>query len=509
MAQLAAYTADPRPSTPLVRCRTSSLWLLAGLLVLLGGFFSLPAVLRPGSDCQCTPQQLHDELLFKRFYGGIGLIIIAFGAWTALWAIRGTIIGDQHGLRWRGAGRWRVVSWHAVTDYYLEMMPSGRQIPVVKTPAGTLRLTSTVSNRIALSDLVAARSTSAPAREWGAEGLRAVDTGDYEFQYKSGENKFISVLFWLFWPLLYFWIAHCLLPNFNLWQAVRRDGWGFVLAGLGLVGMVVLAKTSVILCALPLMRDTRRRQHQRLVLNQWGIRFTDGATIIAAPWSDVIGYRAEAAGRLQFARRYVIETKAGSFDVRHTIRRFALLKALVEHYTPAPHGTGWEDEDSVPAGGAGAGWTGGAPGLGDRIFHYRTHAYRTMLALPIAFNVVLLLMPFIPRPEDADHPTEVTFLVGMNIVYLAFTFGCFRAYYRTQIEVGSAGIVGKSFFRQRFIPWGEVIDYGLRSGSANHYFVQGGGQTIYFSGGMVNCPDLLREIEIRSVNCKVHRWERD
>ena len=115
----------------------------------------------------------------------MGLPVLTGGISLLVFAQRAYVIADKEGLRWRGLGRERRVSWGDITDYYLDSVR--RPAPLVDTPHGQINL-SLWSNLEQLKAAVAAGALHAKSKSWDVRGIRPEDEWPVAFRYTNNSR---------------------------------------------------------------------------------------------------------------------------------------------------------------------------------------------------------------------------------------------------------------------------------------------------------------------------------
>lgn len=486
-----------------VCCRPAKVaWIFVAFFTVMGGLsLSLPWI-------EPRPRGMGDLIgtcLMASFFLIPALV-------CAVWAVRGRIIADERGLRWRGLGRWQSTAWDSVQDYYDKLPPSNGKSAglksVVETRGGCLKFDRDWSGTAALRASIERRAASARARTWGVLGTRPEDDWPRVFHYNTSDNRtslwYISGCL----LLLYGAILSRALPRTVGW--VQELGWGLGLAPL-LVMLAVVFSYSLIfwVAAFPPL-EAKRRKHQRITVSPSRLRFEDGDRAIEVPWSDVSDYFL-ASFPAKIAPGYLcrVVTNAGSFDFTAAVSEARLLRIIVSLYATEAKTRQWCSPDGDDLlGGQHSRWSGGCEGVGERVFHYRTRTNRAMLWF-LAFFAILPLVPFavdrwLGLPSRGDTGAILTTCALMGAAWL-WTFWRYQA---ACVQIDSRGITQNTAQGKRFLAWAEVQDY-YKSGSDILIFgnVVGASGRVRFWQGIADVEELQEEISRRAVHSHSREWK--
>lgn len=429
---------------------------------------------------------------------------------TVLWLVRACVSVDGNGLHWRGLGRWKTARWDEVRDYY-EKLPTRQQrssgvasptvVSVVQTAAGKVGVTNLWRGVDAFREQVERQAVYGLTSGWEVLGTRAVDPWPRVFDYNTLENRWVPrIWFKLF---LAFVISLLIQPAMQLSTMAGLVGWAMTLTTAGLYLLLVGSIGLIFLVPLAQYRATGRRKAERITVDQGGLVFEDGARRVEATWADVAGYGiTHGKGTLV---RYVVETRQGDFDFLTTLRDTMLLKEIIRRYAENAADKGWRPRtDPEALGGEAACWSGGRVGIGARVYHYRTRMYRALLWLPSALGATCAFEAWGAKQgllPGAQAAGLVCVAVGCGLVFL----GGWYAYRACRIETDEDGLTRITPLGRRRMAWGQVEDYHL-TGEYNSGIVQGRGERLRFSRGIVGYEELKDEVARRATECGGKVW---
>jgi hypothetical protein len=439
----------------------------------------------------------------------IAVALLLMVAVLAAWQTRARIVADAGGLRWRLFGGWKSARWEEVWDFY-DRLPSQAQgqrslfWAVIKTAAGGVRFSNDWTDAIALREQVARLATNAAMQQWDLLGSRPCDLWPRVFRYDTWQNIWTPrVLLKLALTAL----GYLLTPP--LQQAMSQAGqvgWGVTLAGLGVYVLLIASMGAFFLMPLAQYRAAGRRKAERITADLNGIVFEDGARRVEAAWADVTGYGI-GPGPGAFAVRYVVETRQGDFDFLATLSDATLLQAIIRRYAEDAGDKEWRARvDPEVLGGEAARWSGGRVGVGARVYHYRKRANRAVLWAPLVFGLTCGFLSWaawqglLPGAQAAGL---VCVAVGCGLVFL----GGWYAYRVRRMETDEDGLTWITPLGRRRLAWGQVEDYWL-IGEYNNGIVQGRGERLGFSRGIVGYEELKEEIARLATECGGKAWER-
>ncbi len=436
----------------------------------------------------------------------VALLVTA--AALAVWQMRARIVADADGLRWRHFGGWKSARWEEVRDFY-DRLPS--QAPgqrslfwaVIKTAAGSVRFSNDWTDAGALQEQVERRAVNAAVRQWDLLGSRPCDSWPRVFRYDTWQNIWTPrVLLKLALTAL----GYLLTPP--LQQAMSQAGqvgWGVTLAGLGVYVLLIASLGAFFLMPLAQYRAAARRKAERIMVDTNGIVFEDGAQRVAAAWADVTGYGI-APGSGILAVRYVVETRQGDFDFLAVLSGATLLQAIIRRYAEEAADKEWRPRVNPEAlGGEASRWSGGQVGVGARVYHYRTRTYRALLWLPLGLCLTFGFLSW-ATGQGLAAGTQTTGLVCGAVGCGLWFLGGWYAYRICRVETDEDGLTQITPLVRRRIAWGQVEDYRL-TGEYNRGVVEGRGERLHFSRGIIGYEELKDEIARRATECGGKAWE--
>ena len=492
---------SPNPAAT-VSCRPPALnW----VFVILCASIGVMAWFGAHNPSKAGPPSAADVIFVQTF--AVSLLLTA--AALAAWQTRIGIVADADGLRWRRFGGWEAASWEEVRDFY-DQLPSQAQgrrssmSAIIKTLTGDVRFSSEWANADAVRGQVERRATRAVVREWNILGSRPCDSWPQAFDYGAWSNRWMALI--LSVMLLVFLACTLARPILRTVSQFGADGWGVTLAMLGVFVVLILSKGALFLLIIGRYREAGRRRSEHITADTRGIVFDDGARRVEAAWAEVIGYGV-TSGRNALMLRYAVETRRGDFDFLAEIRQALLLMAIIQHYAENSVDREWHLRDDIRTlGGEAARWSGGRVDVGARVYHYRTRADRALLWLPLAFCMAWGFLSWagwqglLPGTQAAG-PFCAAVVCGL--VFL----GGWYAYRVCRIETDEDGLTQVTPWRRRRLVWGQVESYWL-TGEYNNGVVQGRGERLRFSRGIVGYEELKEEIARRATECGGKAWER-
>lgn len=359
------------PAPVLVRCRTApSNWL--GVLVF--GAFGAAMLSLPGM----APPTAADPVGARVIVIVIAAPLFLLAGVTAAWCLRAEIIADEDGLRWRGLARTRRAPWSGVTDYYERLSQGHRPTAWVETVSGKF-LISGVTNAGALREIVQARPTGAPAHSWEILGTRPGDSWPRVFHHLTADTTtgLAACLLGIVGPPVYF--AVYLAQNVAQVRGMLAElGPGMGCAFLACYALVALGFPLSMGLSLPLFLEGHRRRHERVVVDPRSLCLEDGTQRLEARWEEVTEVEVAPLRGLPGMVRIRL-TRGRSIEYLQSIHEAGLLKAIITRYAGRGVKRSVLGESQEVLGGDAARWSGGSPGIGQRIYHYRTRANRAML----------------------------------------------------------------------------------------------------------------------------------
>ena len=238
--------------------------------------------------------------------------------------------------------------------------------------------------------------------------------------------------------------------------------------------------------------------NQTIETSEAGIVFTDGARRIDVRWDQVIQYGLpRGAFKAMFLQPYEVRTDAGDFAVHTFLRNDMLFRRIIRHWAPAASIVA-SDAEMNALGGERARWTGGSPGVGDRVFHYRTRYARALLWPPIALSIASPAILLV-------QPISIWIVLNWLCFVVWFVLG-YWMYRRERVVVSDAGITCVSALKSRFIPWENITEYRDWPKAAR-MTVSTPTEEIVIRESIVGNDELKREITRRAVNSVNKGWD--
>ncbi len=445
---------------------------------------------------------------------GIGVLCMAAALVAAVWALRACAVADDWGLRWRGLGMWHSAAWDQVRDYYLRMVPRGRgggltpQV-VVETVAGQLCLDQFWARWDALEDFQQALTRHAGAAaggEWEWKGARLSDPWPRVFTYRTRAKLSEAVV-----------LSGCLLAviGYLLWMGwkvarsapdvIGQLGWAMGAAALVTGALVVVVMGLYCALFIPTLRDYLSRLRQSITVSPDGIRFTDNGRDLAAPWSGIGDLRIE---RNWLERVYTATLGEHGSEIAFTAQlpEYVLLAHIIERFS----GKQWQRaEDALDVlGGPGSTWTGGAEGIGDRFYHYRTRTSRALLWLawtfPAAFGLVAFLS-FHGLAANPDWRSLAAISAALAVAPLWLTW----RYCAGGVRTDSTGLWQSTLRGRIFLAWSDVEEYGTSGGGILQFScARGAGSTIRLYETAADVEGFREQVVRLSANARTREWGR-
>lgn len=481
-------------SAPTVEARPAGLYRwLAALFLALGGLSSWVFLADAGQEPQ----------LWWLAFAVMVFPLFLVGALTAWWGHRSRIVADEDGLRWRSFGGWRRARWDEVQDYHHRLGSEGNPgWCEVETANGKLGFGPEHAKAPALREVISERATSALACSWGQKGLRVEDPWARTFGYEVRRDRpalyLSSALGLAFFTALFGWVV----PNA---RSIAAEIGGTMTILQIITGLVVIAVPvfGLLLFSLQSVLDTHRRRRHTISVDPDGITFRADTHEITAPWSEVNGYFfGPPKGWVTQRGPAVILTRRGAFDFSPALKQEAQLRELIRRHATAASTSDWADEFKERLGDEGLCWTGGSPGVGQRVFHYRTQSNRAGLAFVGVWFLGSALSAAIGPLRDMtpDNPGYVFGMVGIAAAVFLWSFWRYRA---AAILVDEYGVTQRAWNGARFLRWEEIAELcGEGLDSMDRATVKAKGGRIRFSLSVADAAELKDEIARRAVNAK-------
>jgi hypothetical protein len=430
---------SPRPTGEIVCRPTRDNWIGVALLLFLGALcFSLLLVTpkKPGAGeiaAVCV----------------LALPFFLCAIWTGVWIVRGRIIADERGLRWRGAGREKSVRWDEVLDYH-KMPVKSRTVSVIETARGKLR-PDDWTNSEALLELVPQRARQARAKIWDIRGIRPEDNWPQTFRYDTAENRWMPLFIvgaMLVFPLQIFAKsspARLVSSIQFMWQ---WNGPGLTIAFL--LTLFVMALSMPLLMGaimLPLWRDSRARREESLIATPRELTWQRGADRRTIRWEDVSDFYRVESGAVKTANNYVIETPRQKIEWTRALGGSLQLARIAERYATNARVTKWTERDLNAV----------ADNAPRRVWTYRNNTNRALLwllaamcCLPAFGVAIFYLVP------TGTAPAPSTDLIVSAVLWPLLALWTWWRYRAARIEIDERGITQHTAFGARFLAWHEI-----------------------------------------------------
>lgn len=445
---------------------------------------------------------------------GISCLLFLGACVSAVWSLRACAIADERGLRWRGLGVWHSAGWDQVRDYYLRMVPRGRgggltpQV-VVETAAGRLCLDQVWAKWDALEDFqqsVTRHAAAAVGGEWEWKGARLSDPWPRVFRYRTRAKRSEAVV-----------LSGCLLAviGYMLWtgwkvarsapDVIGQMGWAMGVAALVTGALVVVVMGLYCALLIPMLRDYLSRLGQSITVSPDGIRFADGGRDLAAPWSAIGDLGIERLG-LGVVHTVTLPEHGAEIAFTAQLPESALLANIIERFS----GKQWQRaEDALDVlGGPGSTWTGGAEGIGDRFYHYRTRTSRALLWLAWTFPAAFGLTAFLSFHGLAPNP-DWRGLAAISAAFALAPLWLTWRYYAGGVRTDSTGLWQSKLRGRVFLAWSDVEEYGTSgSGMLQFSCAMGAGATIRLYETAADLEGFRKEVVRMAANARTREWGR-
>lgn len=375
------------------------------------------------------------------------------------WMMRARIEATDHGLRWRGLHGWKSCAWREVIDYYL-LDAQEQKTYLIETPQGKISISPFLAGGEAMARAVASRAVNARVRQWEMLGFRAGDVPPCRFRYYALEI-WVMIAFFTIGGLT---LAFLSVPShpiaaFNETRQSIGLSWAVasgvlgVFEGLG-IGLMIVIYASFLFTSWTALKNA----NQIIETNATGIMFTDGARRIEARWDQVIQQYGPPQNifKMMLSHSYSIRTEAGNFSVYPFLRNEVLLQRIIRHWVPPNANTRKTNAQMDVLGGEASLWSGGVPGIGLRVYHYRTRTNRVYLGALTFFAVLMLFFPWLLQwAGTAQNTSDATF-VSIDALFVVSTLWSWWRYLTARIEIDDAGILERSVFGPRRLEWTEI-----------------------------------------------------
>jgi hypothetical protein len=489
------------PLPPVVRCRPSrELWFVVFILAPIG----VAMLSSPFWAEQPRVNSTSDMVAIWLLLGFILALFIVPSIILVWWLLRGEIVADENALCWRNWGHRRCARWEQISDFYDCPVPNkkGRKA-YIETSDGRMTLRgNSWTNTEMLRTVIAERAMMARVKSWGLIGARDEDDWPRRFDYNTTDNKSMG------WMMIAFPVLITGLMAWNFFggtsgkAVVERADWIFAAAAF------IFFTTIYLIILLPLFlifQETRRRRTQQIIATPDGLQFHDGQNHHSWRWEEITNYYfAAPSGRLQCFSYSVVVSPRGEISFLHTIRDAIVLREIIRHHASAAASDVWKSRDAVEEGiigGEAARWTGGAAGVGKRIYRYRTRMIRALLWLPSSLFLIPLLLPLISGEHSISESAFMVILMGAIAAY-----GWWR-YHSAAVLIDETGITHKSIFGELTLRWQEVQEYSMIGGDSLQFIELKNNETrLRFWYGVADLEELKSEIQRRAINSRTREW---
>ncbi|WP_125205920.1 hypothetical protein [Capsulimonas corticalis] len=480
------------PEHPIICRPDKSGW---GLFALLALVYLGPTIALVIIQWRTPASQIGVRFLFV-------VVLAAFTIW-AYWMLHARVEATVQGLRWRGFGGWKFAAWRDVQDYYFLQLKKDQKTYVVETSIGKLRITSFYVWSEAMENAITQHTVHTSVHAWGQLGCRSEDVPALRFYYSVREvRRNMAFMTFLVAALLLLTAPMC-VSSFH--SSLQSLGWWWAIAE-GTIELIVFgAPLACGLLLIPTGWRALKVADQHIETSAEGIVFTDGAQRIEARWEEIVRYGVPRDTlKSTFTSPFYIHTDAGAFSFTPHLHDYALLCHIVRHWAPES-ASEWNNNERMEAlGGDATLWTGGFPGVGERIYHYKTRTNRAFLwalacftATPFGVRVLERSLGVPPPPLDA----------GTECVLAALCLGTGWAAWRYQaarIGIDNHGVTEQSAFGTRRLTWEEI-----RHCASGEWVVtlQGDNGAIRFWQTISYGDELMAEIKQRAVNSTLTDWK--
>jgi len=412
---------------------------------------------------------------------------------------RTRIVAGTEGLRWRSLGRWRRAGWDEVTDYYylagLEGTPNQWE---VETLAGTLKFGTDITRGDALRAAIVQRATHARARSWGQKGVRAEDPWPRHYGYRSARADWVAVRVASSAMIACACAVLCWLVPTTL-STAAEIGWPLAVTQ-ALVGLLIIGVMVVMAMALvPAVKETRRRHGESISVDQDGILFHCEGEQVAARWDEVSDYfTTPSRGWIKDGGRSVVVTRNGTIDFTPALHWSAHLREIIRLNATAATAKEWSLETPERLGSDELCWTSECPGVGQRIFHYRTRTNRTGLAV-IATPWLGFVLGAATAPLRDVEPGYLVWTLTTCAASTVLLLWAIWIYHSAAILIDEYGITQRAWNGPRFLRWEEIEE--LResgSQSTDVATLVAKGKRLRFRLSVADAPELKAEIAART-----------
>ena len=493
---------DNAPATkpPVFARPDRNLYVIIGIWALAGVGISLAVWLIPSEPTPARPDAITPAQILAMMTA-----IFFLPCAVMVWLMRRLrLAADARGLWIRSFFKTQFIEWQGIEDY--ELRPPARygqqtDLSWICAKEKWQRLPTLHDNMDALRARIQAEATSSRAREWQLNIARD-DTDDwprvYAYRDPSGRRSF-----WLAFAGLLLYFGYAFSGAFSsdapatiryVWDGL--EGWGrvaFVLAPLLFLAMFALWLLPIYAA----MRAKKGLGAPTIRADQTGLTRPDAESQTRIAWAEITDYFIEDVKGPMTLHQCVVESASTRLVFQHEITGFIELKTMVEARAVNAKSSEWlarESADDDTLGGEPSLWTGGAPGVGRKIYHYRTRTTRAMIFLGGAMMTIMLVAGISSYLRERWVLSELLIPLVFFVPFATLTLGGALAFWRASIQTDENGLTQISIWGERFLRWDEIESF-----TCYDYFYQVKGATTVIRYGTVAASDTLRaEIEARS-----------
>jgi hypothetical protein len=286
---------------------------------------------------------------------------------------------------------------------------------------------------------------------------------------------------------------------------VGRSGWPLALTAIVGAAVISLSLLGTYLIAGAGEGARRRRAAERIRVDAGSVTFSSRASRLRARWEEVRAAFVDANTR-GIGSRFVVVTERGTFDFAPAIRDAALLREIIARRATRVDQPWRVIRDLETLGGDRARWSGGCPGVGQRVFHYRTRTNRALLWLLTCLAGCPFLVFGLYRAGLASTE-EPRLLLILGVPLLILTSWTIWRYFAASIRVDHCGITQYTALGRRRLTWSEIEGFAA-VGEDTFTFAQvsGGRRRLRFWLGLAEPDALKSEIARRAVNARARGW---
>jgi len=421
--------------------------------------------------------------------GAFGALLTVVGLLLVWYHRRAKVRASEAGIGWRLMTSSGFADWASVRDYYFQEAPRVGRVSVIETTTRRIRLGRDWSNLHRLRDCVGARAVGARALAWGLIGARPEDDWPQVFTYAGARGLGLAPSLFYVAAAYLAWTVASRAPD-----AVRELGW--VVASLGLaIGLFLVVGFCLLATAgNRLLRVSRVRRAQRIIVDTRRIRFEDTNRTVEAEWAEVLSFRRVpgVSGGCGTMCSLVVETTHGTFDfvplLDKSVRLAAIIKRFAARATDPQH-AGETDVTGSPV-----------PNIRQpgevRVFTYRTVTNRLLLFIPTALSAGLWLQWGLACAGFA-LPGGVPLWPSL-IATAATLWGWWRGL-RAAVRIDSTAVTQIGLMGSTTIPWREIESYRTVGGDILTFgVVRGSGKVVWIWFGIGDWPDLKNMVQARA-----------